>query len=77
MSTCSIAERQTALLITLSLPPGAQVDLGGQTQSIARDLMVLQRWPEALKYLDQSLKADPGNTTAQADRRRVLEMMGK
>ena len=32
---------------------------------------------EALKCLDQSLKADPGNTTAQADRRRVLEMMGK
>jgi tetratricopeptide (TPR) repeat protein len=73
----ALDERLTAVRINLSFPPAAQGDLGGQMHRIARDLMVLKRWREALKYLDESLRLEPGNAAAQADRKQVLEMMGK
>ncbi len=73
----ALAERQTALKIALSMPQGVRGDLSDQSHRIARNLIMLQRWPEALPYLDAALKAQPGNGAAAADRQHVLKMMGK
>ena len=59
----------------LAMPPQARGDLGGQSHRIARDLIVLGRWDEALSYLDAALRAKPGNAAAAEERRRVLEML--